>query len=142
MKDEIQNEAAHDYSTRGSSPMSESTDRELVDLRTRTKQFALRVIRVFNALPQGPLTWVIGKQLLKSGTSVGAHYRESCRSRSDAEIISKWEGALQELDETAYWLELVVESGLMSEKLLADLMREGDELIAILTTCVKKVKGR
>ena len=72
------------------------------DLRGRTKQFALRVIRLFAALPNGIAAQTLGKQVLKSGTSVGAHYREACRARSDAEFISKIEGGLQELDETAY----------------------------------------
>jgi len=122
--------------------MPNASEGEVMDLRTRTKQFALRIIRVHGALPNGPISWTLGKQLLKSGTSVGAHYRESVRSRSDAEIISKWEGALQELDETEYWLELLAESGLLSESSLAPLMQECNELIAILTTCVKKVKAR
>ncbi len=72
------------------------------DLRTRTKQFALRVLRLFVALPQTEEARVLGKQVLRSGTSVGAHYREGHRARSTAEFISKLEGGLQELDETAY----------------------------------------
>jgi four helix bundle protein len=78
----------------------------------RTKAFALRVIRVFDALPKRGAASVIGRQMLRSGTSVGAHCREAFRGRSDAELISKLEGALQELDETIYWLELLIESGL------------------------------
>ena len=69
------------------------------DLRTRTKRFALRVIRLYSSLPKKTEAQVIGKQLLRSGTSVGAHYREAVRSRSDAEFISKLEGGLQELEE-------------------------------------------
>jgi len=80
--------------------------------------------------------------MLRSGTSVGAHYRESVRSRSDAEVVSKLEGALQELEETRYWLELLVESGTVKPERPAALMREADELTAILVTCVKKVKAR
>jgi four helix bundle protein len=91
--------------------MKDEQDKKLIDLKTRTKAFALRVIRLYSALPQTPVAQVIGKQLLRSGTSVGAHYREGARSRSDAEFISKLEGALQELEETAYWLELLGESG-------------------------------
>jgi four helix bundle protein len=78
------------------------------DLRTRTKQFALRIIRLYGALPSGNVAQVLGKQLLRSGTSVGAHYREGCRARSTAEFVSKLEVGLQELDESAYWLELLV----------------------------------
>ena len=72
------------------------------DLKTRTKQFALRVIHLYGALPNTTVAQVLGKQLLKSGTSVGAHYREGCRARSNAEFISKLEGGLQELEESAY----------------------------------------
>jgi four helix bundle protein len=115
---------------------------QVVDLRTRTKAFALRVIRLYSALPQTTLAQVMGKQLLRSGTSVGAHYREATRSRSNAEFISKIEGALQELEETAYWLELCGESGLVSSERLSDLQPEANELTAILVTCAKNAKKR
>ncbi|HKI19317.1 MAG TPA: four helix bundle protein [Isosphaeraceae bacterium] len=72
------------------------------DLKVRTKQFALRIIRAYTALPSTPVAQVLGKQLLRAGTSVRAHYREAFRSRSDAEFVSKLEGGLQELDETEY----------------------------------------
>ncbi|MBA4191514.1 MAG: four helix bundle protein [Planctomycetaceae bacterium] len=112
------------------------------DLKQRTKRFALRVIRLYSALPTTEVARVLGKQVLRSGTSVGAQYREGVRSRSDAEIISKWSGALQELEETSYWFELLAEGDVVPANLLADLMRECDELTAILTTCVKNVKAR
>src|SRR5713101_9154553 len=76
-------------------------------LRLRTKQFAIRVIRMYDALPQTRIAQALGYQAFRSGTSVGAQYREACRSRSDAEIISKLESTLQEVDETSYWLELL-----------------------------------
>ena len=85
---------------------------------------------------------VIGKQVLRSGTSVGAHYREAFRSRSDAEFISKIEVGLQELEETVYWFELLIESELVSKKRLKNLLQEASELIAIFITSVKKVKQR
>jgi four helix bundle protein len=113
-----------------------------VDLRTRTKAFALRVIKLFSSLPSTTPAQVLGKQVLRSGTSVGAHYRESVRARSTAEFISKLEGGLQELEETAYWLELLAESGIMPPERLADLRRETDELTAILITCVKHAKQK
>lgn len=113
-----------------------------VDLKTRTRQFALRIIRLYASLPSSTVAQTLGKQLLRSGTSVGAHYREGIRSRSNAEIISKWSGALQELEESSYWLELFVESGVLTESQTAGLIQECDELIAILTTCVKKVKEK
>jgi len=112
------------------------------DLKTRTKAFALRIIRLYAALPDSGTTQVLGRQLLRSGTSVGAHYRESLRARSDAEVISKLEGGLQELEETQYWLELLAEAGIIDPKLLAPLLQEADELTAILVTCVKRIKGR
>jgi len=84
----------------------------------------------------------MGKQLLRSGTSVGAHYNEAVRSRSDAEFISKLEGGLQELEESIYWMELLVESGIIKTERLEGLMKEADELTAILVTCVKKAKQR
>ena len=112
------------------------------DLKVRTKQFALRVIRLYPALPLTVIGQTIGKQALRAGTSVGAHYREGCRARSDAEFISKLEGGLQELEETAYWLELVVEASLLPAEQVADLLGEADELTAVLTACVKAVKAR
>jgi len=115
---------------------------EPVDLKVRTRQFAIRIIRSYSALPKTTVAQVIGKQLLRSGTSVGAHYREGIRSRSNAEFISKLEGALQELEETVYWLELVLESEIFTKDQVGDLMGEADELIAILTTCVKNTKEK
>src|SRR4051794_33106305 len=91
------------------------TGGEPADLRKRTKQYALRVIRLYTALPTTTQAQVIGKQLLRSGTSVGAHYREGCRARSTAEFVNKLQGGLQELEETSYWLELLAESGILPE---------------------------
>ncbi len=84
------------------------------DLRQRTKEFALRIIRLYGTLPRTTESQVIGKQVLRSGTSIGAHYREANRARSNAEFSSKIGVALQELDETAYWLELLAEIGIVS----------------------------
>src|SRR5437867_2362088 len=109
----------------------EVNTKQPMDLKVRTKQFALRIIRLYGALPQTTVGQTIGKQLLRSGTSVGAQYREGFRSRSDAEIISKWECALQELEETAYWIELLVEAGIVAESKLSVLMGECNELTAI-----------
>ncbi len=85
---------------------------------------------------------MIGKQVLRSGTSVGAQLRESKRSRSDAEMISKTESALQELEETAYWLELLAESGIVDAEKMTDLRNEADELTAILVASAKSLKAR
>src|SRR5258708_26433121 len=110
------------------------------DMRSRTKRFALRIIRLSAALPRTAEGQVIGKELLRCGTSVGAHYREASRSRSDAEFISKLEGGLQELDESAYWMELLSESGIVVPARLTELQTEAGELTAILITCVKNAK--
>ena len=112
------------------------------DLRLRTRQYALRIVALYGALPHSTAAQVIGKQLLRSGTSPGAHYREAQRSKSDADFISKMEGGLQELDETGYWLELLEGAGLVSPERLAPLKQETDELIAIFVTIVKKIKAR
>ena len=80
--------------------------------------------------------------MLRSGTSVGAHYRESIRARSNAEFISKIEGGLQELEESQYWLELLVDAEIVKENLLAELYTESEELKAILITCVKNTKKK
>jgi four helix bundle protein len=114
---------------------------EPADLRTRTKQFSLRIVRLFSALPLTTVAQVIGKQVLRSGTSVGAHYREGTRARSNAEFISKLEVGLQELEETACWLELLIEGDIVPAEKLSALRQEAEELTAILVTCVKKAKG-
>jgi len=112
------------------------------DLKLRTKQFALRVIRLFRSLPRSIDAQVIAKQILRSGTSVGAQYREACRARSSAEFVSKVESALQELDETAYWLELLVEAEFVEPEKSEDLQRETNELTAILVASVRTAKGK
>ena len=111
-------------------------------LRERTKRFAIRVIRLCGALPRARAADVIGRQLLRSGTSVGAQYREACRSRSNAELISKFESVLQELDETSYWLELLIEADLVAAERLQPLLDETDELMAMIVASVKSVKRR
>ena len=112
------------------------------DLRQRTKQFALRIIKLYLAVPSKGVGFVLGPQLLKAGTSVGAHYREACRAKSNADFISKIEGALKELEETSYWLELLSDGGVVPSKRLVSLRTEAEELTKILVTVVKKVKGR
>ena len=84
----------------------------------------------------------MGKQVLRSGTSVGAHYREATRARSTAEFVSKLGGGHQELEETSYWLELLGESNTVNPARLEDLLKEADELSAILTTCIKNAKAK
>ena len=117
-------------------------DETVKDLRVRPKEFALRIIRLYTTLPKTTEAQVMGKQVLRSGTSVGAYYREASRAKSDADFVNKIEGALQELDETTYWLELLVESGIVKVEKLESLIKETDELIAIFVTIATKVKNR
>jgi four helix bundle protein len=111
-------------------------------LRERTKLYALRVIRLYGSLPNHIVAQVIGKQLLRSGTSVGANYREGYRARSHAEMIAKFGICIQELDETAYWMELLIEANISSESALGSLLDETDQLIAIFTSSVKRISGK
>jgi four helix bundle protein len=113
-----------------------------VDLETRTTEFALRIIKLFSALPKTIEAQVLGKQLLRCGTSVGAHYREAKRSKSTLDFVSKVEGALQELDETCYWLELIEKSGIMPARRLESLRSEAIEITKILVTVVKHAKEK
>ena len=117
-------------------------DEMKTDLRKRTKEFALRNIRLFASLPKRAEAQVLGKQLLRSATSVGANYREANRARSDSEFIAKIGICLQELDESGYWMELLVESAIVPAKTLQDLQDETDQLLAILTTISKNAKKR
>jgi four helix bundle protein len=114
---------------------------EVVDLRERTKSFALRIIKMFASLPKTDEARVIGRQVLRSGTSVGANYREAQRGRSKAEFVAKIGDCLKELDESAYWLELLVDSGLVDAGKLSSLRDECDQLLAIFTSISKKAKG-
>jgi four helix bundle protein len=113
-----------------------------VDLKIRTKKFALRIIKLFASLPRTPEAQAVGKQILRSGTSVGAQYREACRARSTSEFISKMQSSLQELDETSYWLELLVEGEIVTEMKLRELQMEANELTAIFVSSVKTAKTR
>jgi four helix bundle protein len=110
------------------------------DLRERTKDFAIRVIRMYSTLPKSAEARVLGKQVLRSGTSVGANFREARRARSKAEFVAKVGDCLKELDESAYWFELLVESGPATPSSLELLQKECNESLAILTTIAKKCK--
>jgi four helix bundle protein len=111
------------------------------DLRNRTKQFALTIIHLYSLLPKTNIAYVIGNQLLRAGTSVGANYREAYRARSNAEFISETGIIIQELDETAYWLELLFDAKIYSSSEIRILLAETDELIAIFTSIMKKMKN-
>ena len=122
--------------------MAELAARDERDLQVRTKSFALRIVRLYCSLPKTTEAQVLGKQMPRSGTSVGAHYREAMRARLVAEFISKIEGGLQELEETCYWLELLIESGIVPETRLNDLRREAGEVAAMLVASVRTAKGK
>ena len=102
------------------------------ELKQRTKQFALRVMKLVDALPTTRSGNAIGNQLVRSGTSVGANYRASCRARSKAEFIAKIGVVEEEADESGFWMELIVDGGLLPEKKVSDLLREASELTAIM----------
>jgi four helix bundle protein len=111
------------------------------DLKIRTKAFALWVIKMYSKLPKSDtVAQVLGKQVLRSGTSVGANYREASRGRSKAEFFSKIGDCLKEIEETEYWLELLVDSGVVSAAQMADLLDENRQLNAIFTTIAKRAK--
>ena len=112
------------------------------DLRARTKKYARRIIRLFAALPKGSASQILGKQVLRSGTSVGANYREACRARSKAEFIAKIGDCLREVDETGYWLELLVDEEFVSKSKMEGLLDETEQLTAIFVTVLKNAKGR
>jgi four helix bundle protein len=112
----------------------------VTDLRVRTKKFALRIIKLDQTLPRSGEAQVIGKQILRSGTSVGAQYREACRAKSPADFVNMIAGALKELDETAYWLDLLVESEIIPASQLENLQNENNELIAIFVSSINTSK--
>jgi four helix bundle protein len=111
-------------------------------LAERTKRFALEIIRTYSKLPKTTVAQVLGKQLLRSGTSVGAHYREARRAKSAADFVSKIEGGLQELDESGYWIELLMEVNVADCHSLEYLRSEVEELISIFVTVAKSAKTK
>ncbi len=112
------------------------------EMKDRTKQFALGVINLATSLPDIGIGRVIKNQLLRCGTSVGANYRAACRAKSTADFISKMGTVEEEADESMYWMELIVESGLMSEKQISDLYNEADEILSIVISSIKTAKRR
>ena len=113
------------------------------ELKKRTKDFALRTIRLVEALPKGKTSDIIGRQLLRSGTSVAANYRSACRARSSADFISKMTIVEEEADETIYWMELLVEGGILGKQQLNSNIIEAKELLAITVSSINTArKGR
>jgi four helix bundle protein len=111
------------------------------DLRARTKQFALQVVKLCQILPPRDEARILGRQLLRSGTSVGANYRAACRARSRAEFVAKLGVVLEESDETTFWLELLVEGNVMNGERIHALIKESEELTAIFVTSLRTAKG-
>lgn len=112
------------------------------EMKEKTKKLALRVINLVQALPSTRVGIVIGGQLLRCGTSVGANYRAACRARSGADFIAKLKVVEEDADETLYWLELLTESGIVGPKLLQPLMTECSEILAITVTSIQTARRR
>jgi four helix bundle protein len=111
-------------------------------LQQRTKVYALNIIKLYGVLPRSTEAQIIGKQLLRSGTSVGANYREAARARSDSEILAKFGICIQELEESAYWIELLLEARIIQSDALEPVLDETKQLIAIFTTCSRNIRRR
>jgi four helix bundle protein len=112
------------------------------ELRERTKKFAIRIVRLFQALPKSTEAQVMGKQLLRSGTSVAANYRAVCRARFKAEFVARMGIVAEEADESVLWLELLEKTNTLSRERLQDIMQEAKELVAIFSSSLKTAKGR
>lgn len=111
------------------------------ELKARTKAFALRVIKLVDALPRSPSAQVIGRQLLRAATSVGANYRSACRAQSKADFVAKLSIVVEEADESLFWLELICESDMMKRDRLDRLISDAGELVAIITASRKTARG-
>jgi four helix bundle protein len=110
------------------------------EMKARTKKYALRVIKVVQALPNDRVANVLGSQLLRAGTSVGANYRAVCRAKSTADFMHKLKIVEEECDESLFWMELLIESGILSQKKLGELMKEGGEILAITVAALKTTR--
>jgi four helix bundle protein len=112
------------------------------EMKARTKKLALLIIKLVDSLPYTRCAEVIGKQLLRSGTSVGANYRSACRAKSTADFVFKLTIVEEEADESVYWMELLVEARIIRESLLSDLIDEANQLVAIIVSSIKTLKGK
>lgn len=111
------------------------------DLKLRTKKYALRIIKLVESLPKTQTGRTIGNQLIRCGTSVAANYRAVCRARSNADFIAKLGIVVEEADESAFWVETIIESGLMKEELLIPLLQETNEIVAIMVASIKSSRS-
>jgi four helix bundle protein len=112
------------------------------EMKTRTKQFALRAIRLVESLPNTKTATVIGKQLLRSGTSVGANYRAACRAKSTADFINKLAIVEEEADESMYWIDLLVQANQIKQNLVEQLLDENDQILSIIVSAIKTSKEK
>ena len=110
------------------------------ELKRRTNTFAIKIVRIFESLPQKGAALVLGRQLLRSGTSVGANYRSACRAKSAADFIAKMGPVEEEIDETIYWLELLIEIGILSPDKTEEILKEANELLAIVVASIKTAR--
>lgn len=110
-------------------------------MRRRTMDFGLRIIRLPQSLPHGPTAGVLGNQLLRAGTSVGANYRAALRAKSRADFISKMGTVEEEADEAIYWMQMLVPSGLVKRARLAELLDEADQIVAIVVASIKTARS-
>lgn len=113
-----------------------------VDLKKRLKVFALRIIKLSESLPNNNVGNTLGKQIIRSGTSPGANYRSACIGKSERDFLNKLKMVEEELDETIYWIELIIESGQMKAKLLDDLLKENNELLKIIVSSIVTMKKK
>ncbi|HEX8131045.1 MAG TPA: four helix bundle protein [Pyrinomonadaceae bacterium] len=111
------------------------------EMKQRTRAFALRVIHLVEALPATRTADVVGKQLLRCGTSVGANYRASCRAKSPADFIAKMGIVEEEADETIYWIEMLIESGLIDKERVTGLLDEANQIVAIVVSSIKTARS-
>lgn len=111
-----------------------------IELKNRTKSFAIRIINLYRSLPKNEESRIIGKQILRSGTSVAANYRAVCRSRSHADFIAKMSIVVEEMDETLFWMEILIHAKIVTSSRLASLQNESDELMAIFAASLQTAK--
>ena len=110
------------------------------EMKRRTKAFAVKIVRLFESLPQKRTAYVLGRQLLRCGTSVGANYRSACRAKSTADFVAKMGIVEEEIDETMYWLELLVEVGTLKVEEVEAILKESNELLAIVVASIKTAR--
>jgi len=110
------------------------------EMKRRTKAFAVKIVRLFESLPQKRAAYVLGRQLLRCGTSVGANYRSACRAKSTADFVAKMGIVEEEIDETIYWLELLIEVGILRAEEVEAILKEANELLAIVVASIKTAR--